>query len=88
MKYIEDDIWTAYYYLIAHAKSDDEIGQKSKTILKDTIERYLSYSKGKKVIMNSKYKNLRCPRCETALIGRYDHYCGQCGQKLDWREVR
>ena len=88
MKYIEEDIWTAYYYLIARVKSDDEIGKTSKKVLKDIIGHYLSYSKSKKVIMNPKYKNLRCPRCDTALIDSYDHYCRQCGQKLDLREVR
>ena len=42
MKYIEDDIWTAYYYLIARVKSDDEIGQTSK---KDFKRHYLALPK-------------------------------------------
>lgn len=48
MKYIEEDIWTAYYYLIARVKSDDEIGKTSKKVLKDIIGHYLSYSKSKR----------------------------------------
>ena len=39
---------------------------------------------GNEVIRNEKYHNYRCPRCNK-VVGLSDHYCSQCGQKLDWR---
>lgn len=39
---------------------------------------------GQMVVRNEKYGSSRCPYCN-AVVGRSQHYCGQCGQKLDWR---
>lgn len=35
------------------------------------------------VIKNAKYNSDRCPRCDGHVFGR-QHFCSQCGQKLDW----
>ena len=40
---------------------------------------------GKRVVWNNKYNNYRCPCCN-GQIHRSNHYCSQCGQKLNWRE--
>ena len=39
----------------------------------------------KKVIKNTIYGSFRCPTCDKVL-NITDHYCNQCGQKLDWRK--
>lgn len=39
---------------------------------------------GKKVAVSEKYNSYRCPCCNGNAT-RSMHYCGQCGQKLDWR---
>lgn len=38
----------------------------------------------KKVVKNTIYGSYRCPKCDKVLHIT-DHYCNQCGQKLDWR---
>lgn len=27
----------------------------------------------------------QCPRCKAAFFDKQSHYCGDCGQKLDWK---
>lgn len=39
---------------------------------------------GKKVVKSIKYNNHRCPCCDN-VISKYENYCSQCGQKLNWR---
>lgn len=57
---------------------------------KIAIENIICVSKvedqaGKKVVTNEKYGSCRCPRCNK-VVGISEHYCSQCGQKLDWRK--
>ena len=39
---------------------------------------------GRKVVISEKYNSDRCPRCNY-VVYRSNHYCSECGQKLDWR---
>lgn len=39
----------------------------------------------RRVVKSEKYGSHRCPRCDRVLY-RSEHYCSQCGQKLDWRD--
>jgi len=39
---------------------------------------------GKKVKLSEKFNSNRCPCCDKVVF-RSEHYCSQCGQKLDWR---
>ena len=50
------------------------------------IELYHSVSDdhGKPVVTNRRYYSYRCPRCNKVVYPS-EHYCSQCGQKLDWR---
>lgn len=54
-------------------------------MISDVLSDYFNRIESKKVVIDPKYESYRCPKCNTTLIGQYDHYCGQCGQKLDWR---
>lgn len=35
-------------------------------------------------VINPRFLNFRCPRCN-AVVGHFQHYCDQCGKKLDWQ---
>lgn len=35
--------------------------------------------------MKDVFKNNRCPRCSHLVD---NHYCGECGQKLDWSDEK
>ena len=39
-----------------------------------------------KVVKSEKYNSYRCPCCN-AVVYISQHYCSQCGQKLDWRNA-
>lgn len=39
---------------------------------------------GKRVAVSSKFNSYRCPICDI-IVTRSQHYCSQCGQKIDWR---
>lgn len=39
---------------------------------------------GQKVAFGKRYESNRCPCCN-AVVNPSEHYCSQCGQKLDWR---
>ena len=38
----------------------------------------------KDAVWNEKFSNYRCPRCDHITLV-YQSYCGQCGQKINWR---
>ena len=49
------------------------------------VQNYLERcGNGVAVVRNEKYGNFRCPRCNK-VVYRSEHYCSQCGNKLDWR---
>ena len=85
MKPTKEEIYNAFDILTCQIQESDELGWCCKQELKNVLSDYFNRIESKKVVVDPKYKSLRCPKCNTALIGRYGHYCGQCGQKLDWR---
>lgn len=50
----------------------------------DKIEFALQKQISKQVVKSPKYNSDRCPKCDK-VVYISQHYCSQCGQKLDWR---
>lgn len=87
MEYTKREIISAYRILTKNIQQND-LGWRGKMILSDVLDDYFSRIEGEKVVVDPKYGNFRCPKCNTVITCEYDHYCRNCGQKLDWREVR
>ena len=70
-------------YLYSHI---EQLEKDKRYLLKQKLILYKANNKqiGKNVVKNEKYSNYRCPCCN-AVVGMSQHYCCQCGQKLDWR---
>ena len=84
MKYTREEVLSAYQRLTKSIKYGDT-WWREKALISDVLSDYFNRIESKKVVIDPKYGSLRCPKCNTALMGRYGHYCNQCGQKLDWR---
>nr|DAL66823.1 MAG TPA: hydrogenase/urease nickel incorporation protein [Bacteriophage sp.] len=84
MKYSENEVRAAYQRLTKSIKYGDAYWSE-KAMISDVLSDYFNRIESKKVVVDPKYESYRCPKCNTTLIGQYDHYCRQCGQKLDWR---
>ena len=50
----------------------------------DSLERKTNKLTAIKVVKNEEYNNYRCPCCNQ-VVYRSQHYCSECGQKLDWQ---
>ena len=87
MKYTTREIISAYRILTKNIQQND-LGWRGKIILSDVLDDYFSRIEGEKVVVDPKYGSFRCPKCNTVIASRYDHYCRDCGQKFDWRETR
>ncbi len=87
MKYTKREIFSAYRILTKNIQQNN-LGWRGKMILSDVLDDYFSRIEGEKVVVDPKYGSFCCPKCNTVITSEYDHYCRQCGQKLDWREVR
>lgn len=87
MKYTKREIISAYRILTKNIQQND-LGWRGKMILSDVLDDYFIRIEGEKVVVDPKYGSFRCPKCNTVITSRYDHYCKDCGQKLDWRETR
>lgn len=77
------ELYRYIIYLYSHIK---QLEKDKRYLLKQKLALYKVNNKqiSKKVVRNEKYNNYRCPCCN-AVIGMSQHYCCQCGQKLDWR---
>lgn len=84
MKYAKGEILSACQRLTKSIKYGDAHWSE-KAMISDALSDYFNRIESKKVVIDPKYESYRCPKCNTTLIGQYDHYCRQCGQKLDWR---
>ena len=84
MKYSQGEVRTAYQFLTRDIKYGDALWRE-KALISDVISDYFNRIESKKGVIDPKYKSPRCPNCNTTFTNQYDHYCGQCGQKLDWR---
>lgn len=84
MKYAKGEILSAYQRLTKSIKYGDTHWSE-KAMISDVLSDYFNRIESKKVVVDPKHESYRCPKCNTTLIGQYDHYCRQCGQKLDWR---
>lgn len=85
MKFNKEEVYNALDILTCQIQESDELGWCCKQELKNVLDDYFNRIESKKVVIDPKYESYRCPKCNTTLIGQYDHYCRQCGQKLDWR---
>lgn len=84
MKYSENEVRTSYQRLTKSIKYGDAYWSE-KAMISDVLSDYFNRIESKKVVIDPMYESCRCPKCNTKLIGQYDHYCRQCGQKLDWK---
>ena len=84
MKYSENEVRAAYQRLTKSIKYGDAYWSE-KAMISGVLSDYFNRTESKNVVVDPKYESYRCPKCNTTLIGQYDHYCRQCGQKLNWR---
>ena len=70
-------------YLYSHI---EQLEKDKRYLLKQKLLLYKENNKhvSKNVVKNEKYNNYRCPLCN-AVVGMSQHYCCQCGQKLNWK---
>lgn len=87
MRFVKEDVMNAFDILTCQVSDTDVLGSECKKEVKDVLNEYFDKSTRKRVAISEKYGSTRCPKCNTTLIGRYDHYCRQCGQKLDWNGI-
>lgn len=76
------ELYEYIVYLYAHIA---QLEKDKRYLLGQKLTLY-SKQVGKDVVVNTKYVNYRCPRCN-AVLGISQHYCCQCGQKLNWRGI-
>lgn len=80
MKIKEEDYKKAIFSISSKIYDEEIPATKDIDILVHATNKQI----GKKVAISEKYNSYRCPCCDNN-VGRSNHYCSQCGQKLDWR---
>lgn len=80
MRIKEENYQKAIHSIVMKIYDDEIPATKDIEILIHAAEKQI----GKKVVLNNKYNSYRCPCCDK-VVGVSEHYCSQCGQKLNRR---
>ena len=80
MRIKEEDYQRVHLRLSTKVYSDEVPATEDVDVIGFALQKQIS----KKVVKSTKYNSMRCPKCD-GIVYASNHYCSQCGQKLDWR---